>query len=131
MSIIDTSYFTADEIIKRLNDNPTGYFARAERAYCSWLEEEGVDVPDTMPTADQVSNIVIEALVEYVSMLVAKDLMGYTYRQVADGVEEDPWEVKYEKFKKSFNTARVRMTYDILSNRKISKGTASGQYFRS
>ena len=128
--IIDKTDFTAPDIIKILDKNSDGYFKRADRQYKSWFAEEGLIYPDDAPANDDISEIVREALVLFVSMWVCRDNMGYDYRQVADGVQEDPYAIKYKEYKKSYNAERLRVNIDILKKRAVTKGTASGQIFR-
>lgn len=96
MSILKSEDFTARDIKQAILKEPR-YLERGDAEYYSYLYEFGVSDSEALRP---VHNIVKEALIQYVSMIVSRDLMGYTYRQVADGVEEDPNKVKYDVYKK-------------------------------
>lgn len=127
MAILKPEDFTARDIKQAILSEPR-YLERGDAEYFSYLDEFGVKDSEVLRP---VNNIVKEALIQYVSMLIAKDLMGYSYRQVADGVEEDPNKVKYDVYKKDYKEAKAKLSYNILAKRRQSMGTASGRIYRS
>lgn len=127
MNIIEAQDITARDIRDAVNKEP-GYLKRANAQYYAFLDQFGIAESDAYIPVNQ---IVKEVLIQYVSMLVVKDLMGYSYRQVADGVEEDPMKVKYDVYKADYKTEKAKLSYDILAKRKPQKGTASGRIFRT
>ena len=127
MSILKSEDFTARDIKQAILKEPR-YLERGDAEYYSYLYEFGVSDSEALRP---VHNIVKEALIQYVSMIVSRDLMGYTYRQVADGVEEDPNKVKYDVYKKDYKEQKAKLSFNILAKRVQSMGTASGRIYRS
>lgn len=127
MAILKPEDFTARDIKQAILNEPR-YLERADAEYFSYLDEFGIKDAEALRP---VHNITKEALIQYASMLVVKDLMGYSYRQVADGVEEDPNKVKYDVYKSDYKDARAKLSYNILAKKRQSMGTASGRIMRT
>ena len=127
MAILKPEDFTAKDI-KQAVLNESGYLERTDAEYYSYLYEFGIDEADA---ALPPSNIVKEALIQYCSMLVCKDLRGFNYRQVADGVEVDPYESKYDDYKTDYKEQKAKISRNILLKQTQSMGTASGRILRS
>lgn len=125
--ILINADFTTKDLQKAVIDNPR-YLEIAQTYYESLFDEFGIDYADA-PT--KAHNITKETTLSYISMRICADLKGYTYRQVADGVQEDPYQIKYKDYKTDWLMWKSRVTYDILLARKPQKGTASGVIYRS
>lgn len=127
MAILTQADFTTKDLQKAVLDNER-YLEIAQTYYESLLDEFGVSLIDA---PEKSHNITKETVLAYISMRICADLKGYTYRQVADGVQEDPYKVKYDDYKTDWQMWKARVTYDILLTRKPQKGTASGVIYRS
>ena len=127
MAILTVDDFTTKDLQKAVVDTPR-YLEIAQTYYESLLDELGIELADAPLVAH---NITKETVLFYTSKRICADLKGYTYRQVADGVQEDPYKVKYDDYNKEWLMWKTRITFDILMKRKPSKGTASGVIYRS
>lgn len=127
MAVLTTADFTSRDLQKAVLDNEA-YLEVGETYYLSLLNEFGIG-EDEQPTT--VHDIVKQTVLARVNMRICSDLKGYTYNQVADGVSEDPYKVRYDDYKTDWLMWKSRVTYDILLCRKIQRGTASGRIFRA
>jgi len=126
--IIESSNFTADDIIKAI-DNNDAYLDRTDNKYCEFLEDFGIQVFES-PDPLTASNKVIETLICYCTMIIARDEQGYDYRTALDGLETDPYQDKYENYKKDFLEKKNKLTFDILMQRLPRMGVGSGRIRR-
>jgi hypothetical protein len=124
-TILTCADFTAPDINKIVMENPI-YLERGDEYYLQMLCDFGVGVSPDYPKGQAVK----DALRLYVSMIICRDNMGYTYAQAADGNMSDPYETKYNIYRKDFSEAMRKINSAILTGRSIAGGVASGRILR-
>ena len=125
--ILTLSDFYAKDIKAWLESNPN-VLSEADEWYKSTLSNWGLAIEDTI---SPLPYAVKQCAVLHVSMRACRDMLGVSLRQSADGVLEDPYETKYQIYKKDYADLYDTIGYDMLAGRKPLVGIGSSKIWRS
>ena len=103
------------------------YLKKADRQYLKLLQSHGLNLSD-VPSPPCAT--VLEALEQYIYMIVYRDARGYNLSSVPDGVDEDLYAEKYQDAKRDYERMEAGITRDILIQKSPLEGVSSGEILR-
>lgn len=114
MSIIDINFVRSPYVkayLAQVDIDEQLYFDQGDEYYDTLLLRFNVNT-DYLPLEADVSNKVKNVLLTYINILAASDKIEVSFKQLNQGVVEDPWVVRYRNWKEQLKVLEADLTSD-------------------
>lgn len=122
--ILNISDVNAKDVKKIVSENPS-YLQRVDDHYKQLLFDYGVN-----SAPSQVGSFVKELLIVYLYKIVYREALGLDAQTLVNGSAFDGYQSKYDTYSKEYEKQAAKLSFDMLSNSRISRGLASGSIRR-
>lgn len=117
-----------DRAIRAQIETEPAYLVQAEEYYEGLFSDYGLDFTTDKP--EVINNTIKRMLINYTNSQVCLNLIGPSYRQTIDGVQEDPYKIKYDQYIAKYKEDVVRVNKAALLNTVLDVTINSGRIGR-